>query len=82
MPKFVIEKTSGSGERMEFEAPDEVEAARRFLVHTSNIIEVLAQHDSRSDPENVYLNHETDERGFYLTININLAETEEEDPNV
>jgi hypothetical protein len=70
MPKFVIEKTSGDGNQFEVEASSKIEALRKFLAHTSNLAEVLAEHDSGSDPENVYLNHQTDERWSYLTLNI------------
>jgi hypothetical protein len=74
MPKFVIEKTSGDGNHFEIEASSKVEALRKYLVHWSNIAELLAEHDSRSDPECVYLNRQTDERWSYLTLNIGLAE--------
>jgi len=73
MPKFVIEKTSGDGNQFEIVASSKVEALRMFLVHPSNIAEVLAEHDSGSDPECVYLNVEKDDRGSYLNLNIWLA---------
>lgn len=74
MPKFIIEKTSGDGNQFEIEAPRKVEALRMFLVHSSNIAELLAEHDTGSDPECVYLNRQTNERWSYLTLNIGLAE--------